>query len=126
NTLTTAEQLAQSAEQTHALAQKVIREATLKEARLRALQAKIAPLPEVPSGKEPHPLTQALIPATEIRIPHPSGANITVTMPTNWVTMLVPEGFELHSVSVADLTYDGFYDLKKTNGTSVIYYFTPK
>lgn len=57
------------------------------------------------------------------RTMHPSGAIIEVTMPTNTVAIIIPDGFYLTNRIVSEISLDEFVDFKRTNGNASVFFF---
>jgi hypothetical protein len=84
-----------------------------------------APLPPSPQ----HAISQrhhSPMIAREIRIDHPSGATIVVTMPTNMESITVPAGYELKSLALKEMSLERLHFLQQTNDGAMVYWLEPK
>lgn len=92
-------------------------------AKLLKLAQQPAPLPPMPAN-----VVSALKPPMALpspmpmgRFDHPSG--MSITMPTNIVTIVTPPGYCLTNRPLFSISLEELVDFKRTNGSAVIWYF---
>jgi hypothetical protein len=69
--------------------------------------------------------TNTPIPRNKLRIDHPSGMTLEITMPTNQYILVIPDGYVLEKLHVSSVSFDAFADIKRTNTGAAIFYFVP-